>query len=121
MSGMSRKSQERWLYLISPIVLLIVWEVLLRAGVGARRFVPAPSDIGVRFWQLTMSGELLWHTAVTCYRVVVGYLIGAIPGIAIGLLMAMYRPVRIFFDPLIAALFIACWDLNSGQDPAEHP
>ena len=105
MSGMSRKSQERWLYLISPIVLLIVWEALLRAGVGDRRFVPAPSDIGVRFWQLTLSGELLWHTAVTCYRVIVGYLIGAIPGIAIGLLMAMYRPVRIFFDPLIAALF----------------
>jgi len=102
---MSRKNQERWLYLISPIVLLLIWEALLRAGFGDRRFVPAPSDIAVRFWQLTLSGELLWHTAVTCYRVIVGYLIGAIPGIAIGLLMAMYRPVRIFFDPLIAALF----------------
>jgi ABC-type nitrate/sulfonate/bicarbonate transport system permease component len=105
MSGMSRKNQERWLYLISPIVLLLIWEALLRAGFGDRRFVPAPSDIAIRFWELTLNGELLWHTAVTCYRVIVGYLIGAIPGIAIGLLMAMYRPVRIFFDPLIAALF----------------
>ena len=105
MSGMSRKSQERWLYLISPIALLLLWEVLIRAGIGDRRFVPTPSDVAVRFWQLTLSGELMVHTSVTLYRVFVGYLIGAIPGIAIGLLMAMYRPVRIFFDPLIAALF----------------
>src|SRR5262249_10902446 len=30
---------------------------------------------------------------------------GVIPAIAVGLLMAMFRPVRLFFDPLIAALF----------------
>ena len=32
-------------------------------------------------------------------------MIGAVPAVAIGLLMAMFRPVRMFFDPLIAALF----------------
>ena len=31
--------------------------------------------------------------------------LGAIPAIAVGLLMAMLKPVRIFFDPLIACLF----------------
>lgn len=102
---MSRKTQERWLYLVSPILLLLVWEFLIRAGFGDRRFVPTPSDVAVRFWQLLISGELLLHTGVTVYRVVVGYIIGAVPGIIIGLLMAMYRPVRIFFDPLVAALF----------------
>jgi NitT/TauT family transport system permease protein len=34
-----------------------------------------------------------------------GFFIGSIPGIIVGLLMAMFRPVRIFFDPLIASLF----------------
>ena len=58
-----RKTRERLLYLISPIALLIVWEVLLRPGFGDRRFVPAPSDIAVRFWQLSLNGELLAHTA----------------------------------------------------------
>src|SRR5262249_4245602 len=51
------------------------------------------------------SGELEWHVAVTLYRVVLGYIIGAVPAVAVGLLMAMFRPVRIFVDPLIAALF----------------
>jgi ABC-type nitrate/sulfonate/bicarbonate transport system permease component len=102
---MSQKARERLLYLMSPIALLGIWQILLMLGFGDRRFIPAPSDIAVRFWQLTLNGELWIDTGVTLYRVFAGYLIGAIPAIAIGLVMAMFKPVRIFFDPLIAALF----------------
>jgi len=98
------KLQERLLYLVSPIGLLAVWEMLLALGFGDRRFVPAPSDIAVRFWELTISGELIGHMAVTLWRVFAGFFIGAVPAVAIGLLMAMFRPARFFFDPLIAAL-----------------
>jgi ABC-type nitrate/sulfonate/bicarbonate transport system permease component len=101
---MSTKLQERLLYLISPIGLLLVWELLIRAGFGDPRFIPPPSDIAVRFWQLTLNGELAMHTAATLWRVLAGFVIGAVPAVAIGLLMAMFRPVRIFFDPLVAAL-----------------
>jgi ABC-type nitrate/sulfonate/bicarbonate transport system permease component len=101
---MSAKLQERLLYLISPIALLLVWELLIRAGFGDRRFIPPPSDIAVRFWQLTLNGELAMHTAATLWRVLAGFVSGAVPAVAIGLLMAMFRPVRIFFDPLVAAL-----------------
>ena len=104
MSGRSSKLKDRLLSLSSPIGLLAVWEILLALGFGDRRFVPAPSDIAVRFWELTVSGELAWHTAVTLWRVLAGFAIGAVPAVAIGLLMAMFRPARIFFDPLIAAL-----------------
>ena len=96
---------DKLLYLISPILLLGLWEGLLVVGIGDRRFVPAPSDIAQQFYQVTMSGELITHTLVTLYRVTCGYVIGAIPGVAVGLMMAMSRPIRIFFDPLIAMLF----------------
>jgi ABC-type nitrate/sulfonate/bicarbonate transport system permease component len=105
MSGLSNKARERLLYLISPIGLLLVWQVLLELGFGDRRFIPAPSDIGVRFVRLIASGELEWHVVVTLYRVFAGFVIGSLPAVAVGLLMAMFRPVRIFVDPLIAALF----------------
>ena len=105
MSGLSAKSQERLLYLVSPVALLVLWQVLLMLGIGDRRFVPAPSDIAWRYWEMVKSGELARHTAITLYRVFVGFLVGCIPGIVVGLLMAMFRPVRIFFDPLIASLF----------------
>jgi ABC-type nitrate/sulfonate/bicarbonate transport system permease component len=104
MSEPPSRLQERLLYLASPIGLLAVWEILLALGFGDRRFVPAPSDIAVRFWELAISGELAADTAVTLWRVLAGFVIGAVPAVAIGLLMAMFRPVRIFFDPLIAAL-----------------
>lgn len=102
---LSPKAQERLLYLVSPIGLLAIWQILLMLGFGDRRFVPAPSDIAIRFWQLTLNGELVRHVAVTLWRVIAGFVIGVVPAVAIGLLMAMFRPVRIFFDPLIAALF----------------
>jgi ABC-type nitrate/sulfonate/bicarbonate transport system permease component len=105
MSGLSGKARERLLYLVSPVGLLLVWQVLLELGFGDRRFIPTPSDIGVRFMLLAASGELGWHVAVTLYRVFAGFLVGSVPAVAVGLLMAMFRPVRIFVDPLIAALF----------------
>src|SRR5437660_6445642 len=102
---MSSKTRERLLYLISPLGLIIIWQILLMVGIGDRRFIPAPSDIAQRFVKLAGNGELEWHVAVTLYRVVLGYIIGAVPAVVVGLLMAMFRPVRIFVDPLIAALF----------------
>ena len=102
---MSPKTQERLLFLISPIGLIALWQMLLMAGIGDRRFVPAPSDIAWRYWEMVASGELAQHTIATLWRVFAGFFLGSIPGIAVGLLMAMFRPVRIFFDPLIATLF----------------
>ena len=102
---MSPKTQERLLFLISPIGLIALWQLLLMAGIGDRRFVPAPSDIAWRYWEMLASGELATHALVTLWRVFAGFFLGSIPGIAVGLLMAMFRPVRIFFDPLIASLF----------------
>src|SRR5215216_4351944 len=105
MTALSAKTRDRVLYLISPIGLLLLWQLLLMAGVGDRRFIPAPTDIALSFWKLAVSGELWLHVGVTLYRVMLGFVIGAVPAIVVGLLMAMFKPVRIFFDPLIATLF----------------
>ncbi len=102
---MSPKTRERLLYLISPIGLIALWQILLMAGIGDRRFIPAPSDIALRYWDMLRSGELETNALVTLYRIFAGFFIGSIPAIAVGLFMAMFRPVRIFFDPLIATLF----------------
>jgi NitT/TauT family transport system permease protein len=105
MKALSNNAQDRLFYLLSPIGLLVIWQLLIMLGLGDRRFIPAPSDIAERFVTMMASGELAQHTASTLWRVFAGFAVGAAPAIAIGLLMAMYRPVRIFFDPLIAMLF----------------
>ncbi|MBM3527645.1 MAG: ABC transporter permease [Alphaproteobacteria bacterium] len=105
MNAMSAKARERALYLISPIGLLLLWQLLLMAGLGDRRFIPAPTDIAVRFGVLIENGELFEHVGATLWRVFAGFFAGTIPAVAVGLLMAMFKPVRIFVDPLIASLF----------------
>ena len=105
MTGLSAKAHERLLYLISPIGLLLIWQLLLMAGFGDRRFIPAPTDIAVRFFEMSVSGELALHVLATVWRALAGFAIGIVPAIALGLLMAMFRPVQIFIDPLIASLF----------------
>jgi ABC-type nitrate/sulfonate/bicarbonate transport system permease component len=105
MFSVNERTRERLLYLISPIGLLAIWQSLLALGLGDRRFIPAPSDIAQRFVGLIASGELEWHVAITLYRVLAGFIFGAVPAVGIGLLMAMFKPVRVVFDPLIAALF----------------
>jgi NitT/TauT family transport system permease protein len=105
MKALSNNAQDRLFYLVSPIGLLAVWQLLIMLGLGDRRFIPAPSDIAHRFVTMIASGELAQHTVSTLWRVCAGFAAGSAPAIAIGLLMAMYRPVRIFFDPLIAMLF----------------
>lgn len=107
MSGEASRQvrQERLLYLLSPIGLIVLWQLAIQAGLGDRRFVPAPSDIAERFYLLCVSGELPWDTVVTLWRIIAGFLLGSIPGVALGLAMAMWRSVRIVIDPLIAALF----------------
>src|SRR5260221_10962121 len=98
---MSSKTRERFLYLISPIAFLVIWQILLMAGIGDRRFVPAPSDIAQRFITLAGTGELEWHVGVTLYRVFLGYIIGAVPAEAVGLVIGMVNPVRNAVDPLV--------------------
>src|SRR5262249_57090518 len=98
-SKMSDKAAERLLYLVSPIGLLIVWQILLMLGFGDRRFIPAPSDIAVRFVQLTMSGELITHTLVTLWRGVAGVIPGPLPAHPPGPLVAGFPPVRLRLPP----------------------
>jgi ABC-type nitrate/sulfonate/bicarbonate transport system permease component len=101
----SSKLRNGMLYLISPVCLLGLWQGLLMLGYGDRRFIPAPSDIVTQFFHFIVTGELELHVAATLLRVAAGFVIGAAPAVAVGLFMAMFRPVRIFFDPLIAMLF----------------
>src|SRR5215469_15951122 len=101
MSRRVNKLLERSLYLISPVCLMALWQIVVMLGLADRRFVPAPSDIVLALARLSTNGELPWHILVTLYRVGGGFVVGSAPAIAVGLLMAMFRPVRIFSDPLI--------------------
>jgi NitT/TauT family transport system permease protein len=54
---------------------------------------------------LLMSGELLVHLGWTLERVIIGFFLGAVPGVLLGVVMGLSAPLRAFLKPAIAALY----------------
>jgi ABC-type nitrate/sulfonate/bicarbonate transport system permease component len=99
------EAKERLLSVISPVALLVLWQLLSWAGALDPRFVPSPIGIGLAAYGLILDGELFHHVWISLLRVGAGFLVGAVPGIAIGLAMGISRWARAAIDPVVAALF----------------
>ena len=91
--------------LISPLLLLALWELAARTGTINTTFFPAPSTIiGTAFSQ-AQTAQFWGDIAISLQRIGAGIAMGALPGIVVGLGMGLFRPVRDALSPLIAALF----------------
>ena len=95
----------RTLSVLSPLSLLLLWEVLARWHIIDVRLFSSPGLIIGSFVPLLLSGELLYNTAVSVQRVILGFLAGAIPGILIGMIMGLSPLVRSAIEPMIAATY----------------
>lgn len=96
---------ERILTRCSPLLLLLLWEALARAGVLDPRFYPAPTTIASAWLKLLQNGEWFSHLGTSLQRAVIGFLLGAIPAIALGTLMGLSPLLRSLLQPSIAALY----------------
>lgn len=97
--------KDRLINLISPLVFLLIWELLVVFGVLDRRFFPPPTETLERLAELVASGELVAATAITLRRMAVGFMLATIPAIIIGLAMGVSRTARLALSPLISALY----------------
>jgi NitT/TauT family transport system permease protein len=102
---MSARTRDRLLNVISPLGLLILWELCARFGVIDTRFFPAPSSVIATLIEMVRTGELVTHTAVSMQRLVYGTVLGGVPALILGIVMGLNRPIRALFDPLIAATY----------------
>lgn len=89
-----------------PIVLLLVaWEVFARSGAVTAFMLPPFSTVVTRIWADAVTGDLAMNIAVTLYRALVGFLIAAVGGIALGMAMSRSAVARWFFDPIVSVGF----------------
>ncbi|MPL81516.1 putative aliphatic sulfonates transport permease protein SsuC [bioreactor metagenome] len=93
------------LSVLSPLTLLLVWEFLAKVNAIDVRLLSSPSLIIQSFVPLLLSGELLYNTFVSVQRVVWGFLVGAIPGVLLGISMGLSPLVRSAIEPMIAATY----------------
>jgi NitT/TauT family transport system permease protein len=102
---MSRGTSDRLMGIIAPLGVFVLWELLADVHVIDTRFFPAPSSIVKTFVKLLQDGSLEQNTGISLVRLFWGFLLGAIPALAIGLTMGLYRPVRVIVEPLITGTY----------------
>lgn len=96
---------ERAVRIAAPISLVLLWQLAVSLRWLNPALFPAPTAIAQSFIAFAISGELAGNTFWTLQRLLIGCLIGGIPGTLIGLGMGMNRWVRAYFEPVIALLY----------------
>lgn len=86
------------LRLISPLVIVLLWEIAARLGLIPPRVIAAPSEIGGTLWELIRSGELWQHLLVSLRRAVSGLAIGVLIGVGVALLSGLSKRGEIVLD-----------------------
>jgi len=119
-----------------PLSLLLVWEWLAGSGVLKPRWFPPPSQIAVALWDLTVTYDRFnrssligrpwllpqalvdagWvgirglvresHVWATLSRVLGGFVIGAVPGVLLGMVMGLNRTVQMMLDATTSAIYV---------------
>ncbi|WP_419735997.1 ABC transporter permease [Pseudomonas sp. COR18] len=91
-------------WLISPLALLLLWALVAEAGLFPRNLLIPPVQVLQSFEELLTSGELLEHLHNSLSRLALGFGIGALAGLAFGILMALSEQVRAYCSPLFHTL-----------------
>ncbi len=97
--------KRRLLQILSPILFLVVWQALDMFHVLNNQFIPAPSTVIAAFISDMQSGQLWADLSISLYRITLGFAIGVIPGIIVGLSSGLFPLVRMVVDPIVSATY----------------
>lgn len=92
------KAPDFLLRLLSPLAILLLWELASRSGLIPSRVIAAPSEIGGTLWELIRSGELGYHLLVSLKRAVLGLTIGVAIGTAAALVSGLSKRGEVILD-----------------------
>jgi len=84
------------------VVVGVVWEIVAWAGVFPRRLFPTIEDVVESFVRLTISGILPHHAIDTLIRLLSGFILAAVVGVTIGVLMGRSRRAEDLCLPLVS-------------------
>lgn len=102
-----RRRRRRDLVLAAgtPVVLVLVWQWLAVAGFLDERYWPAPSAIWSAGVELAESGELWDAVWASWKRALIGFSLGSVAGISVGIVLGMFRTIRVALEPVLYAFW----------------
>jgi ABC-type nitrate/sulfonate/bicarbonate transport system permease component len=68
-------------------------------------FLPSPTEIITSIWQMTVDGDLLINIRDSVARLTGGFLLGALAGGLVALLMIAFEPVARALNPIVDGLY----------------
>ncbi len=92
------------LRLISPLVLLLLWEAASRIGWLPSQIIAAPSSIGGTLWKMITDGSLASHLWISLQRAMLGLSIGVSIGTSLALVAGLSRRGELAVDSLMQML-----------------
>ena len=101
----SRLLWQKALRLASPLLLLLLWEALSRFGLLDRRFFPPPSEVVWSARLMVQDGSLAAAVLSSLRRLAIGYVCGALLGVAVGLWLGLSSWSRALFEPWLIVTY----------------
>jgi NitT/TauT family transport system permease protein len=84
------------------VVVLGLWEIVAHAGLFPPRLFPPLEKVAEAFWRLTIAGILPQHAFDTLLRLLAGFAIAAVLGVAIGIAMGRSRRAEDILLPVVS-------------------
>jgi NitT/TauT family transport system permease protein len=85
--------------------LVALWELATRVGWVPALFLPSPVGVIRELVDMVRSGQLFVHLAASLERLVLGFVIGAGAGVAVGVTVGFFSLAEAVGQPVIAATF----------------
>lgn len=93
-----RRRSKQWLRVLSPLALVVLWQIGCSTGVISSRTLAAPSQVISSFVDLTADGSLQHHLLVSLGRVAKGMAIALGVGGGLALLSGLSRTGEFIID-----------------------
>ena len=93
-----------WLRLLSPLAILVLWQVLSSTGVIPESKLAPPTQVWAAAQELWSDGSLQDALAVSLQRVGLGLILGVSAAVVLGLLVGFFRVADIAIDPPLQML-----------------
>ena len=94
-----------WAAVATILVLLGLWQLGCSLGWIPALFLPAPAGVAQSLVALSVSGELWQHLSASLLRLAVGWTVGTVAGVALGLGVGLFTLARAPGMAVVSALF----------------
>jgi NitT/TauT family transport system permease protein len=85
---------------VSVLAVVLLWQVASTRWVSSILF-PTPLQTLQAWAAMVGEGVLLHHVEVSLARIAVGFVIGTLVGVPLGLAMGLFRPVSVVLEPYV--------------------